>query len=107
MIDVRFIFVIQHPRSYALEVANERSELPDSELYLEIMREYVKESVMTLINVEVTFLLCYYIAKIICYFRPVLAVTAFLLNRNVTTTFLNERYYKHYLLDTRPHISFF
>ena len=40
---VKILFVIQHPRRYALEVANERSDLPDSELYLQILKEYVQD----------------------------------------------------------------
>ena len=44
MADLRYIIVVQHPRQYALEVANERSELPDSELYKEVLREWVNVS---------------------------------------------------------------
>ena len=40
--DLKLIIVVQHPRQYALEVANQRSELPDSGLYLDILKEYVQ-----------------------------------------------------------------
>ena len=40
--DLKLIIVVQLPRQYALEVANQRSELPDSGLYLDILKEYVQ-----------------------------------------------------------------
>jgi len=40
--NLKLIIVVQHPRQYALEVANQRSELPDSGLYLDILKEYVQ-----------------------------------------------------------------
>jgi len=42
MANLKYLIVVQHPRQYALEVANERSDLPDSELYLTILSEWVK-----------------------------------------------------------------
>ena len=47
--DFKLIIVVQHPRQYALEVANQRSELPDSGLYLDILKEYV-QLVMNLVS---------------------------------------------------------
>ena len=52
MTDLRYVIVVQHPRQYALEVANERSELPDSELYKSVLQEWVNVSSFTFVFVK-------------------------------------------------------